>query len=193
MRRAILGLVALGLCVAAVAGAASSWVRRETAHWVVQLPNDDWNVVDGKNGTDITSPLGDLYVALGFAGWNYPLKTSDILDYAVRTGTLDAHPLTNLRITLQGRATHPAPGQTQQVYAWTGYRTDRKERARGIYKVNVLNDYANGIYAYSAWTRIAPAALWARVTPTLLFIERSIRYKPSSNAACTRVCRPLRG
>ena len=191
--RALLVALAVAGCLATVATAGSSWVHRETEHWRMQLPNDDWNSVDGKNGTDITSPLGELYVAIAFAGWNYPLRTDDIVNLGIRLGTLDAHPLSSLRISKLGGATHPAPGQTQQVYVWTAFRTDRRERARGNLKVNVYNSPATGVYAYSLWTRTAPAAQWARVDPTLRFIQNSITYKPRSNAACSRPgCRPLR-
>lgn len=189
MRRLLLvGLVLLALGAAPSASTspdAASWIRRELQHFIVWVPDNSWNTVNSTNGVDITSALGELNVSAGFSGWPYPLTIKDIVDYGLKTGGFDAHPLSNAKLTPQGPA-HPfGKGTTRQIFNLSGYRTDRKERVRGVVTIDVFNFPATGVYGYDAYTRVAPVTQWQRVAGTLLYIQKHITYKPKT-PTCVR-------
>lgn len=176
LRRILLGAIAAALLAAP---SAQAWVRKESDRWVWYVPNARWVDSQGQNGIDLTSPTGHLFVGHGFGPTPYAITHDEAVDIAVQNSGLDPHPLRSVRLSAAGGPT-THEGVVRRVYKWRGYRTDRKERVRGVLTVDVMNDDATFTYGYSLYARTAPLSLFKRWDRKLLFMQRNIRLQPST-------------
>jgi hypothetical protein len=179
MRLRTIRLTLLTTVVASLllAPAAHGWVRKESQRWVWYVPNASWVDSQSDNGIDISSPTGVLYVGHGFGQTPGPVAHDDAVGYLVRNRGLDVHPLRGVRVTRRGRAV-AHEGIERRVYQWRGYRTDRRERVRGVLTVDVMRDDATLTYGFSTYGRVAPARLFRRWNRRLAFMQRNIRLQP---------------
>jgi hypothetical protein len=160
-----------------LAPSAYGWVRKESRRWVWYVPNGRWVDAQSDNGIDISSPTGVLYVGTGFAQTPGPVTHEWAVDYLVRSGALDLHPLRRVRFVRRGRPVEHG-GIVRRVYQWRSYRKDRHERVRGVLTVDVMSDDATATYGYSAYSRVAPVSVFRRWDGKLRFIQRHIYLKP---------------
>jgi hypothetical protein len=179
MRLPAIRLTLLTTVVASLllAPAAHGWVREESQRWVWYVPNSSWVDAQSDNGIDISSPTGVLYVGHGFAPASGPVAHDDAVDYLVRSRRLDVHPLRRVRFTRRGRPV-AHEGIERRVYQWRGFRTDRRERVRGVLTVDVIRDDASFTYGFSTYSRVAPVGMWRRWNRKLTFMQRHIFLQP---------------
>jgi hypothetical protein len=178
VRLALLAAAAGALLLAPVA---HGWVRKESDRWVWYVPNQRWVEARSDNGIDISSPTGVLYVGHGFSQTPGPMTHQEVIDYLLRSGGLDVHPLRAVRFTRRGRAV-AREGIVRRVYQWRAIRTDRRERVRGVLTVDVIRDDATFTYGFAVYSRVAPASLFHRWNRRLAFIQRHIFLRPRTPA-----------
>lgn len=159
--------------------AAQAWVRHESDRWVWYSPNSRWVDAQSDNGIDISSPTGALYVGHGFGPTPGPVTHSWAVNYVKTSRALDLHPLRAVRIG-RGRAGGGAEGIERRVYRWSGYRTDRRERVRGVLTVDTISNPATFSYGFATYSRVAPRSLLRRWNRRLTFIQKHIRLIPRS-------------
>jgi hypothetical protein len=160
-----------------MAPAAHGWVRKESNRWVWYVPNARWVDAQSDNGIDISSPTGNLYVGHGFSQTPAPMTHAQAVDFAVKSGGLDVHPLRKVQFTRRGRPVQ-RQGIVRRVYKWRAFRTDRRERVRGVLTVDVMSDPATFTYGYSMYSRVAPASMFRRWDRKLAFMQRHILLQP---------------
>jgi hypothetical protein len=174
LRIALLAAVAGTLLVAP---AAHGWVRKESDRWVWYVPSHRWVDAQSDHGIDITSPTGALFVGHGFGPTVGPVTHGWAARRARRSGGLDPHPLRRVRFSRPSRpVVHD--GIVRRVYRWRGYRTDRRERVRGVLTVDVINNPATFTFGYALYGRTAPTRLFGRWDRRLRFMQRHISLKP---------------
>jgi hypothetical protein len=162
-----------------LAPAAHGWVRQESDRWVWYVPNGKWVDAQSDNGIDISSPTGSLYVGHGFGPTPGPVTHQQVVDYLVQSRALDLHPLRRVRFTRRG-APVQHEGIVRRVYEWRSFRTDRRERVRGVLTVDVLSNDVTLSYGFSTYGRVAPLKQFKRWNRRLRFIERHVLLKPRS-------------
>ena len=167
------------LAFALAAPAAQAWVRHESDRWVWYTPTARWVDAQSDNGIDISSPTGALYVGHGFGPTPGPVTHSWAVNYAKTSRALDLHPLRDVKIG-RGRAAGAAEGIERRVYRWRGYRTDRRERVRGVLTVDTIDNPESFSYGFAMYSRAAPRSLSRRWNRRLSFIQKHIRLIPRS-------------
>ena len=159
--------------------AAQAWVRHDGRWWTYYLPTSRWVAAESSAGIDISSPTGVFYVGYGFSGSPFPLTNQQVVDYTVRTGGLDVHPLRAVHFTSRSRYSHVSTA-LRRVYNWTAVRTDRREKVRGVLTVDVFRSDATATYGFAASTRVSPTAQFRRQDPLLVTVLHRIFYHPHS-------------
>jgi opacity protein-like surface antigen len=158
------------------AGAAQAWVRREGRWWTYYLPTSHWVAAESASGLDISSPTGVLYAGYGFSSSPFPLTHQQVVDYTVRSGGLDVHPVRSVRFTSRSGYTRAGPA-LRRIYQWQGVRTDRRERVRGVFTVDVFRDDATTTYGFAASTRVTPTAQFSQ-QPLLRTVVQRMFFHP---------------
>ena len=174
IRLTLLATVAVTLLMAP---AANAWVREESQRWVWYVPNHSWVDAQSDNGIDISSPTGVLYVGHGFGQTPGPVTHQEVIDYLVRSRGLDVHPLRGVRFTRRGRVVEKA-GIARRVYQWRAYRTDKRQRVRGVLTIDAMSNDASFTYGFATYGRVAPTSLFRRWDRRLAFIQRHIFLQP---------------
>ena len=162
-------------CTLLLAPSASAWVRKENDRWTWYVPNSRWVESHSDNGIDVSSPTGVLYVGHGFGPTPAPVTHQEVVSFTRRQGALDLHPLRGVRFSRPGRRVSTR-GIVRRGYRWRGYRTDRRERVRGLLTVDVMETAFS--YGFSTYSRVAPASQFRRWDRRLAFIQRNIRLRP---------------
>jgi opacity protein-like surface antigen len=175
-RRALI-LVAVLAAALLAAPAAQAWVRKESDRWVWYVPTSKWVDAQSDNGIDISSPTGVLYVGHGFAQSPVPVTHAWVVGYVKRSHGLDLHPLRRVKVG-RGSRTAVRGEIARRVYRWTGYRTDRRERVRGVLTVDVISNDAAASYGFALYNRVAPLSMYRAWSGRLAFIQRHILLHP---------------
>ena len=179
MRRSLIRFALLGSLLASLllAPAAHGWVRKDSDRWVWYVPNSKWVDAQSDNGIDISSPTGVLYVGHAFSGTPGPVTHEEVATYLVQSRALDVHPLRGVRFTRRGAPVEQA-GIVRRVYEWRGFRTDRRERVRGVLTIDTMSNDLTLSYGFSSYNRVAPLRLFRRWNRRLTFIQRHILLQP---------------
>jgi hypothetical protein len=159
--------------------AAPKLVRKETKYWTYYVPDAKWGASGNANGIDITDPVGDLYLGHGFSPTPGPVTFEQMLDFAKQYGSLDAHPLRDLKVGAPSAPTPDGPATARHVN-YTAVRTDTGDPMSGTIKIDIFRNDAQQLYAYAAWVRTTPTAQAARWQPVLEQMQHLLFYHPQS-------------
>jgi hypothetical protein len=177
---AVLGAAAsVAEAAASAPDARAALARKEGRWWTYYVPTRRWVARESVGGIDVSSPTGVLYFGQGFGATPGPVTHEEVVELALREDGLDVHPLRRVRISGGSRPRQVGPA-VRRSYSWTGVRTNRRERVRGVLDVDIHSDDATFTYGYAMHNRAAPVGLWRRWSGRLKTYERLLLYKPQS-------------
>jgi hypothetical protein len=178
-RRVVLLLGVLALAVPTAAIGASSWVHWQGRWFTCWIPNNSWQVAEGANNLNISSPTGTDIVTYQYAT-NAPAPVTPlyVAGLVFRNQNQDLHPLSDVRIIHRSAVTSFAGGQ-RQVFEWTGtrhYRTGGTQRVHGIVIADSFANYATGAYGFEAYAKASPEATWRSHRALLEYIRAHMTF-----------------
>jgi hypothetical protein len=160
--------------------APTRWVRKEGRFWTYYVPDAKWGAIQNASGIDITDPVGDLYMGHGMVAAAGPISYAQLRDFAAQAGTLDAHPVKDLKFGPEQPPKPNGPGIKRYHQDFTGFRTDTNVPMRGHFTADIVDDRTNFLFGYSAYTRTAPADQYEKWGPVLEQMEHLLFYHPQS-------------
>jgi hypothetical protein len=174
----LISLFALALPVTAAAGA--SWVHWK-GHWFsAWVPNDAWQVVEGQNNLNISSPTGSDIVTYQYAT-NAPAPVTPlwVASQVFRYQNQDLHPLSNVRVIGRSAVSTIPGGGQRQVFEWTGVRHDADRASEAVRGTVIAESFANeaiGAYGYDTYAKAAPQRLWRARRAQLEYIRAHMSF-----------------
>ena len=166
---------------ARLAQAAPNLVRKESKYWTYYVPDASWNGVGNANGIDITDKVGDKWLGAGYSGTPGPVTFEQMLEFSKQYGSLDAHPIKDLRLGTPTSPVREGPGIYREV-DYTAVRTDTGQPVTGHIKIEIFRNDATGVYAYGAWARTTPTPDAAKWQPVLAQMQHLLFYHPQPAA-----------
>jgi hypothetical protein len=153
------------LTLAANIDAASRLVHWQGKHFACWIPNRQWQVTEGANALDISSPTGDEIVSFDYSAWPRLPTLSQVGTLVVRSLGM-----TNVHLLKAGPHYTVAPGVTQRDVELTAIWQGRTWHAI-VTEGTDQRGYSTGFHAY---LQLAPADEWRADAATLAFIRDHI-------------------
>jgi hypothetical protein len=158
-------VVALAALVAdALAG--DSWVRREGRYFIAWVPTAKWTVSENEHQLVVGSPTSEATVEFDYAA----KSPGPVSLPAVEARSLSrAAGYASVRVLGRSRPTDLGDGVTSEVVEFLATRLRDGVRVHGLMTAHSYSRF--GQYGFGAYQQVAPAASWARWSPTLQTIQ----------------------